>query len=112
MHLTLHLTTACNMRCRYCYAPPRPGPAMSRTTGLAALEFGARMNPGRSCGIIFFGGEPLLRWPLIQEVIRRCQTELARERGDRRIAYHITSNLTVQPPDLTEVLKKHGLLKG
>ena len=40
MHLTLHLTRACNLRCDYCYAPPQVSPAMSFATGRQALELG------------------------------------------------------------------------
>ena len=59
MHLTLHLTRACNLRCDYCYAPPQDGAPMYFATGRRALELGSRLNSG-SCGIVFFGGEPLL----------------------------------------------------
>lgn len=68
MHLTLHLTTACNMRCSYCYSPPRDGEPMSREVGRKALDFGAKLTKG-SCGIIFFGGEPLLCKDLIYDLV-------------------------------------------
>jgi len=68
MHFTLHLTTGCNMSCSYCYSPPRPGAGMSEQTGRKALELGARMSDG-SCGVIFFGGEPLLHKKLIQKLV-------------------------------------------
>lgn len=68
MHLTLHLTTSCNMHCSYCYAPPHAGDAMSETIGRRALEYGARITSG-SCGIVFFGGEPLLHKGLIHELV-------------------------------------------
>ena len=55
MHLTLHLTRACNLRCDYCYAPPQDGSPMSFAAGRQALELGSRPNSG-SCGIIVFGG--------------------------------------------------------
>ena len=44
MHLTLHLTRACNLRCDYCYAPPQADDGMSLATGQQALQFGARLN--------------------------------------------------------------------
>ncbi|HPM24666.1 MAG TPA: radical SAM protein [Phycisphaerae bacterium] len=59
MHLTLHLTTACNMRCSYCYAPPHDGAPMSDEIGRQALDLAARLTSD-SCGVVFFGGEPLL----------------------------------------------------
>jgi uncharacterized protein len=68
MHLTLHLTTACNMRCGYCYSPPGDGPAMGLATGRNALLFGSRLSSD-SCGVVFFGGEPLLHKGLIRDVV-------------------------------------------
>ena len=59
MHLTLHLTTACNMRCSYCYAPPHDGAPMSEEIGRKAMQLASRLSSGASCGIVFFGGEPL-----------------------------------------------------
>ena len=77
MHITLHLSTACNMRCDYCYAPPRPGTPMSLETGRQAMDLGSGMTEG-SCGVIFFGGEPLLYPDLIRELVaygrhRECE---------------------------------------
>jgi uncharacterized protein len=72
MHLTLHLTPGCNMRCGYCYAPPRAGAAMSEEIGSLALQLGARLNSG-SCGIVFFGGEPLLHLGLIRVLVERAR---------------------------------------
>ena len=74
MHLTLHLTDRCNLACRYCYA--RPGTAdMTLATALAAIDECTRgaENPG----VIFFGGEPLLREDLIFDVIAACDARFA-----------------------------------
>jgi uncharacterized protein len=89
LHLNLHLTTACNMRCRYCYAPPQPGAPMSFDTARQALAFGARVNAG-SCGIIFFGGEPLLARPLITDVVAEGRSMEAR--GEGRFHFKVTTN--------------------
>ena len=62
MHLTLHLTDRCNLACRYCYAQHGTSD-MTLETALAAVDECTRgeENPG----IIFFGGEPLLREDLV-----------------------------------------------
>ena len=76
MHLTLHLTGRCNFHCRYCYAAPHAGGDMTWETARAAVDLAVdvcrRENPGQSIGVIFFGGEPLLRRELIVQVIRYC----------------------------------------
>lgn len=108
MHLTLHLTRACNLRCPYCYAPPRTGPSMTVDTGRKALEFGLRMTEG-SCGIVFFGGEPLL----CKDTIRALVAE-AREiehRGGGRFHFKLTTNgLLLDEPFLQFALDEDILI--
>ena len=69
MHLTLHVTNRCNMRCRYCYAGPPGSADMTADTMRRAIAVGLERHqaehPGDSLGVIFFGGEPLLRRELI-----------------------------------------------
>ena len=93
VHLTLHLTDRCNLACRYCYA--RHGTAdMSFATACAAIE---KCATGPDCGIVFFGGEPLLEWQTLQEADayadERCRASgLALQRT-------ITTNMTLLTED-------------
>lgn len=89
MHLTLHLTRSCNMRCDYCYAPPRPDPGMSDQVAQRALAFGARLNP-KSCGIVFFGGEPLLHLDLIKRTM--AQARRLEQQGGPHFFFKLTTN--------------------
>ncbi|MFH0946015.1 MAG: radical SAM protein [Planctomycetota bacterium] len=90
MNITLHLTTACPLRCRYCYSPQGETRVdMDHDTALRAVEFAAEQSPV-SCGIVFFGGEPLLEKDLIQEVVHACRR---RERtGATRFHFKITTS--------------------
>jgi uncharacterized protein len=92
VHLTLHLTARCNLRCRYCYAAPHAGGDMTFETAKAAvaLAIKAARAPGQSLGIIFFGGEPLLKRDLIVETVRHCR-RLEAETG-RSFHFKITTN--------------------
>jgi uncharacterized protein len=113
MTVFLLLTESCNLGCVYCLN----GSGTYQKTAASEMSADVAMSSIRTClgklkeggtlEVTFFGGEPLLRWALIKEIIRRCETELRPEFPDRRIAFHLTSNLTIQPPDLVEVLKKH-----
>lgn len=86
MHLTLHLTDRCNLACRYCYA--RAGATdMSYETAMAAIE---RVAEGPNCGIIFFGGEPLLCKDLIWRIMDGCEA-----RDPERFHYKVTTNGTL-----------------
>lgn len=61
VHLTLCLTHDCNLRCRYCYSGPKRDASMSESTARAAFEL-ALDRVGKRLHLVFFGGEPLLRW--------------------------------------------------
>lgn len=86
MHLTLHLTDRCNLACRYCYQSPG-GEDMTFETACAAIT---RCAAGPNCGIIFFGGEPLLCKDLIGELMDWCE---ATQPG--RFHYKVTTNGTL-----------------
>ncbi len=111
MHLTLHLTARCNLRCRYCYADPHEGGDMTFETARAAIDVAladpAHRSRKKALGVVFFGGEPLLRRDLIRQVIRHCQ-ELE-QRDGRSFYYKITTNGTLldeaflTEPDTCEV---------
>ena len=68
MHFTLHLSPRCNMHCGYCYSPPADGTAMTPEIGRRVLDMAAQTGE-KSCGIIFFGGEPLLHRDLIYDLV-------------------------------------------
>jgi uncharacterized protein len=107
----LLLTESCNLGCIYCLN----GAASYQKHGLSkmSLEVALRsittcleqLSPGGALEVAFFGGEPLLNWPLLKEVMRCCETELQPRYSDKKITYHLTSNLTVGPKDLVEQIK-------
>lgn len=107
----LLLTESCNLGCIYCLN----GAASYRKHGLSKMSLGValrsittcleQLSPGGALEVAFFGGEPLLNWPLLKEVMRRCETELQPRYSDKKITYHLTSNLTVGPKDLVEQIK-------
>jgi uncharacterized protein len=115
MSVFLLLTESCNLGCVYCLNgsgtyQKTPGSEMSADVALSSIRTClGKLAAGGTLQVTFFGGEPLLRWSLVKEVARRCEAELRPEFPDRKIAFHLTSNLTVQPPDLVEVLKKHSV---
>ena len=80
--LCLHVAHACNLACRYCFAEEgeygvgRSNRAnsndilMSFDVGKRALDF-LVANSGNRCNleVDFFGGEPLLNWEMIKELV-------------------------------------------
>ncbi len=90
MHLTLHLTARCNLRCRYCYAAPHEGGEMTWETARAAIDFGVKTAGEESLGVIFFGGEPLLKVALMRQVLEYCG-RVAAETG-QLFHFKVTTN--------------------
>jgi uncharacterized protein len=72
---------------------------MSFATGRQALELGSRLNSG-SCGIVFFGGEPLLCKGLIRELVA-CGRDLERYRAGR-FHFKVTTNGTLLDAEFLE----------
>jgi len=62
-----------------------------------------------SLEIIFFGGEPLLNWPLAKDVITHCEKRLKTEHPDKELKYHLTTNLSFMPDDLIAWAKKYNI---
>ena len=72
--LCLHVAHACNLACSYCFAGQGKyqGQAalMSAEVGRKALDFLiAHSGSRRNLEVDFFGGEPLLNWNLVKELV-------------------------------------------
>ncbi|TEB10405.1 radical SAM/SPASM domain-containing protein [Pelotomaculum propionicicum] len=66
--LSLSLTGRCNFACRYCYAQAHPQDMMSLDTAMRAVNLAA--GGGEPFVLQFSGGEPLLAFDLLREVVR------------------------------------------
>lgn len=91
MHYTLHLTSACNLACHYCYVHKQRPRYMAAETARAVVDIAA--IPGGSVGLSFFGGEPLLCKDLIRETVAYANTAAA----NKACAFHfkLTTNGTL-----------------
>jgi len=70
--LCLNVSHACNLRCEYCFASKANGEGelMSFETGKAALDFlVANSGDRRNLEVDFFGGEPLLNWDVVKQLV-------------------------------------------
>ncbi len=87
IHYTLHLTDSCNMACKYCYVK-QDSNVMSLETALASVDAAKKLKA--HCGIVFFGGEPLLYKDLMRETVDYAN--FIQARGDARFHYKVTTN--------------------
>jgi len=106
MHYTLHLTNRCNLRCDYCYVDQSCGETdMSPGTARAAVDLAGR--GAKRAGLIFFGGEPLLRQELIRDTVAYAR---AREKeGGCRYFFKITTNGLLLDDEFLDFARREGL---
>ena len=105
----VHLTDKCNLRCDYCYLPHKRED-MSLETGLAAVDavFRSAVRHGyQKVKLKYAGGEPLLRFDLIQELHPYAQ-KLAAEHG-LELDGVVLSNGTLLTQSTIENLKSLNL---
>jgi len=106
MHITLHITSGCNMLCDYCYSSPKERQDMTFDTIKKSIHLSTTLNPVNT-GIVFFGGEPLLRKDLIFDTITLCR-QYEREYG---YSYHfkVTTNGLLMDEDFLKYANEERL---
>lgn len=105
----LHITDRCNLRCAYCYLP-HVREDMSPETGRAVIDATFRstlVNGFQQVKLKYAGGEPLLRFPLIEELHRYAQA-LAEQNGFG-LEGAVLSNGTLLTAEIVETLKSLSL---
>ena len=113
MILTLYLTLNCNQRCSYCYAVPHKSINMPLETAKKAIETTAQhldeIND-KNLGIRFFGGEPLLVWNLIPELV--SFSENIGKKYDLNVSYAIATNGTLLTEEHCDFFVEHDFAVG
>jgi uncharacterized protein len=108
MKLTLSLTHRCNLACRYCYAGHSAKPDMSMETARQAIDTALRLlQPGKRLELALFGGEPLLRFDLVQAITQYAATRADTEDAPLRIG--LTTNATLISPSVLDFTEAQGI---
>ncbi|MBQ6721208.1 MAG: radical SAM protein, partial [Clostridia bacterium] len=108
--LMLHVTSACNYACPYCFQDRRGG-EMSREVQDAIVRYiRLRFSTGRyrKLTVGWFGGEPLLAG---EEFYAFILPELMKRFG-RRVHISIQSNLWAMTDNLAELFRKYRVAAG
>lgn len=105
----LHLTAACNLRCRYCYAP-RSRARLDEATGRAAIHAlvaSASRHGMATLKLKYAGGEPTLRFELVQ----RLHDVAARAAAAEGLSLQevLLSNGTLLTPSRLAFLREVGI---
>ncbi|MBE7005112.1 MAG: thioether cross-link-forming SCIFF peptide maturase [Ruminococcaceae bacterium] len=93
--LCLHVAHTCNLNCAYCFASQGKyhgeRAVMSLDVGKRALDFLiAHSGTRRNLEVDFFGGEPLMNWEVVKELVRYAR---ARENeAGKNFRFTLTTN--------------------
>ncbi len=103
--LCLHVAHTCNLNCSYCFASQGnyhgDRALMSLETGKRALDFLMEQSKGRrNLEVDFFGGEPLMNFEVVKELVRYArQQETPRH---KRFRFTLTTNGMLLDDDVME----------
>lgn len=108
--LCLFISHSCNLGCRYCFTRRDTGkrpPHMTWEVGKKAVDFLLEQEGGRYREIDFFGGEPLLNFSLISEIVSYARDN-ARQRG-LEFSFTLTTNATLLDREKIDFLNRENI---
>lgn len=109
--MCLHLCHDCNLRCLYCFAETGDfgtgkRSMLSLETGKKAIDFLIEASgPRKHLDIDFFGGEPLMNWPVVVALTEYCETEGPKHNKDIRLT--MTTNSVLLNENKMNFLNAH-----
>lgn len=108
-NIALLITQNCNLACTYCYGKDGGYGScgnMSSATARKAIDWLIEQSGDiRTLGVAFFGGEPLLNFPLMKEVVeyaRRCGAE-----SDKEFEFTVSTNGSLLTDEKIAFLKEN-----
>ena len=109
-HITLLVIQECNLRCTYCYGDYGSygdSGYIDAETAIHIIDNIVLKSTLRKFSISFFGGEPLLNFPVIKEVVHYCE-KIERDSGIRFV-FGITSNGTLINSEMERFFMEHKI---
>ncbi|MGN1266634.1 MAG: thioether cross-link-forming SCIFF peptide maturase [Dorea sp.] len=107
--LCLHIAHDCNLACKYCFAEEGEyhgrRALMSYEVGKKALDFLiANSGNRRNLEVDFFGGEPLMNWQVVKDLVAygREQEKIY----DKNFRFTVTTNGVLLNDDIQEFINK------
>lgn len=111
--LTLQVTQQCNLKCEYCpysgsfYNRQHNNKKMTFEIAKKAIDFYFKHSydmPYAQIG--FYGGEPLIEFELLRQVVQYCQAEYY----GKDIRYFITTNATLLTDEIIDFLMQNNFV--
>lgn len=101
--ITLILTQSCNLSCLYCYEGNKDGKGMVFSVAKEILDKELNDDRFEDFLVDFFGGEPLLKFPLIKE----CVAYVEEHFSNKKICFTMTTNGVLARGEIKEWLSAH-----
>lgn len=110
--ICLHVAHDCNLSCEYCFAGKGlfggQKTLMDLETGKRGIDFLLHASGNRSqCEVDFFGGEPLLNFPLIKELVGYGKQ--AATLKNKRIKFTLTTNAVLLDAEVRNFLRTEDI---
>ena len=107
--LCLHIAHDCNLACRYCFAEEGEyhgrRAMMSYEVGKQALDFLiANSGNRRNLEVDFFGGEPLMNWDVIKQLVEYGRSQ--EEKYNKKFRFTLTTNGVLLNDEIMEFANK------
>lgn len=107
--LCLHVAHTCNLNCQYCFA--RQGnyhgeeALMSFDVGKQALDLLIRASGSRvHLEVDFFGGEPLLNWPVVKALVAYARSQ--EQQHNKQFRFTFTTNGLLLDDEVIDFLNR------
>lgn len=101
--IALNVEQSCNLRCTYCYAGEGDYGKSSTITYDTSIKAVKSLSEGsKFFHISFFGGEPLLNFKIVQDVVEWCEKQ-----ESTKYSYALTTNATLLNKSHLDFFKKH-----
>lgn len=108
--MCLHVAHDCNLKCRYCFASQGDFKGersmMNLETGKKSLEFlAANSGARRNLEVDFFGGEPLMNFDLVKDLVKYGR-EIEKD-YDKNFRFTITTNALLLDDEKIDFINEH-----
>lgn len=105
-HLILQITNQCNYQCRHCFARSDGSPEMMpRETAVRAIWGALCHTPYKVLTVLFEGGEPLLAFPLMRDLV----TGFDEAQLPKRIRWQLQTNGSILTDEVIRFLRENDV---
>lgn len=112
-NIAIEVSNDCNLRCSYCYGEGggygKQAKMMTKETAKKCIDFlienGDHKYP---LGIIFFGGEPLMNFEVMEYVVTYCNQK--KDELGVEFTYGMTTNATLLTPQILNFIEKNHVI--